>query len=1031
MEDGLEASFLNEITSFGYRYVIPDRIVRSNFKTPYAEEVVMESLRRLNPSVSLDVLEQAYKLVTHIDAGILVSRNERFFDYLQNGVEVSHYERGEQKTTRVYIADFQNVDNNDFMVTNQWTVVGKGKKRPDIVIFLNGLPIVVIELKSAISDQTDIEAAYNQIKNYQNDVPELFIYNAFNIISDMTFTKVGTITANKAWYKEWKSLDGSYESTKYADYHTLLKGVLDKKRFLDILKNFILFEHKDSIATKIMAQYHQYFAVNKAVKKTLLAMEKGDGRGGVFWHTQGSGKSLSMVFYTKIMTQAMAQPTFVILTDRNDLDDQLYGQFSRVQEFLRQAPVQAESRAHLKELLNDRKSNGIFFTTMQKFAESEDSLTDRSDVIVITDEAHRSQYGLRQEMTREGHIKNGMARLVRKSLPNAIYIGFTGTPLSENDKDTQEVFGGYIDVYDMTQAVEDGATKPIFYENRVINLNLNEEILHQIDEKYAELAENADELTIEKSKQELSRMDAVLGSDKAVDTLVKDIILHYEENRANTAGGKAMIVAYNRKVAIKIYKHILALRPDWKDKVKPVITSSNNDPEEWKPIIGTKSDKDELARKFKDNNDPMKIAIVVDMWLTGFDVPSLATMYIYKPMKGHNLMQAIARVNRVFEEKEGGLIVDYIGIGSALKEAMSNYTTTDKQQIENADIRDSAYPLFQEKLEVVRNTFFYHFNYSRIFAKDITDIELGKLIQEGVNYIFTFDENKQKGFKDEAYALKQAHTLCSSISTKQEQREAAFFEAVRISVNRISSSTKMSKGDINEQINKLLQQSIHSDGVINLFQDFEHGFSIFDANFIKKIEKMEQKNLSVELLNKLLRDEIQSITQYDIIVGRTFSERLKKIMKKYRDALKANAESFDSFAGMASVVNEDDTEKDYTTQVTLDALIALAKETISKENEHEALHLTRSEIAFYNALANPEEAQMFYTKEQLIQLTKELTETIVKEMGPDWMKKQSGVASVKRAVKRLLKKNNYPGDFGEVITIIIKQAQNMDGVLLS
>lgn len=1030
LEEGLENVFLKEIQDLGYQFIPQQEIVRSSYKMPIAEEVLKDNLAQINPDVSLDVIERALYHILHIDAGLLESRNERFFDFLQKGVEVSHYEQGKQKTTRVHLVDYINIDKNDFMITNQYTMIGKEQKRPDIVIFLNGLPIIVIELKSATTTQADISSAYRQIKNYQHDIEELFVYNAFNIISDFTHTKVGTITSNESWYKEWKTTDGNYETTKYADFSTLLTGILQKNRLLDILKNFILFEHREGNTIKIMGQYHQYFAVHKAVQSTFQAIEDGDGRGGVFWHTQGSGKSLSMVFYTQLMTRTLDQPTFVVLTDRNDLDDQLYGQFSRVQEFLRQTPIQANSRSHLKELLNDRKSNGIFFSTMQKFAESEEPLTNRKDVIVMTDEAHRSQYGLREKVSRVGKIQHGMARIVRESLPEATYIGFTGTPLTENDKDTQEVFGSYIDVYDMSQSVEDGATKPIYYENRVINLNLNDEVLKQIDAKYNELANLAEESEIEKSKQELSRLEILLGSDQAIDTLVKDIIKHYEENRADLLTGKVMVVAYNRRIGMKLYQRMIELRPEWQDKVEVVMTSNNNDPEEWKEVIGSKTDRGELARKFKDNGDPMKIAIVVDMWLTGFDVPSLSTMYIYKPMKSHNLMQAIARVNRVFEEKEGGLIVDYIGIGKALKEAMSNYTKTDQEAIDNANIRDSAYPKFQEKLEVCRNVFFNNFNYSRIFSKETIDADMADLIREGINHILSVNVEMQKDFKDQSYQLKQAHTLCSSVTTDKEQREAAYIEAIRISHNRITStSSKLSKKEINEQISELLHQSIQSKGVINLFQDFERGFSLFDPNFLEKIEKLEQKNLSVELLNKLLSDEIRSILRTDVVKGDEFSERLRRIMKKYRESLVDNAETLDRFAGLADTVNEDyDEYKATNLRNTREELIKLAKEALALEEEHKSLGLTRAEMAFYHAISNPANVQDFYTDNQLIQITKELAESISEEMTSDWMMRESGRANVHRTIKRLLKKYKYPGNYNEVIQLVIKQAEHWDGI---
>lgn len=1027
-EDQLEEAFIEVIEDLGYQYISPQEIRRTNFKTPFDEKVLKNSLINVNSNISIEIIDQAIQQLTHIDAGILESRNETFFDYLQNGMEINYYEEDKQKTCRVYLIDTENIENNSFIVTNQLTIVGRDQKRPDIILFINGLPLVVMELKSAMTDQADIHSAYRQVRNYQYDIEELFVYNAFNIISDYTFTEVGTITSSESWYKEWKTTDGNYETTKYADYRTLLEGILPKKRLIDILMNFILFEHKESKIIKIMAQYHQYFAVNKATQSTQRAIEDVDGRGGVFWHTQGSGKSLSMVFYTHLVMKKLGQPTFVIITDRNDLDDQLYGQFSRTREFLRQEPVQANSRKNLKALLNERQSNGIFFTTMQKFAESEEALTNRSDVIVIADEAHRSQYGLREKITRNGKVQNGMARLVRNSLPQATYIGFTGTPLSKNDKDTQEIFGSYIDVYDMAQSVEDGATKPVYYENRVINLGLNDQILKQIDDKYAELSAQTNESVVEESKKEMSRLEVILGSDRAIDTLVEDIIKHYEETRENLLTGKAMVVAYNRRIGIEIYQRMLKMRPKWQEKIKVVMTSNNNDPEEWKHIVGTKAERDELARKFKDDNDPMKIAIVVDMWLTGFDIPSLATMYVYKPMKGHNLMQAIARVNRVFQDKEGGLIVDYIGIAKALKEAMSDYTQEDQKVIDNANIRDSAYPTFQEKLEVCQNVYFNNFAYEKILSNSITNKERSDLIGEGINHMFTFSEKKLKSFKDDAYALKQAHTLCSSITSEQEQREASFFEAIRISVNRIRGTKKLSKTEVNEQVSELLEQSIQSEGIINLFKDFDQGFSLFDSNFLGKIEQMEQKNLSIELLNKLLTDEVTAMSRYDVIKGKEFSEKLRDIMKSYHDGLVESADSLDKFTG---IVDEDLAKFSYTANkpVGLEdirkALMELAKETIYNERENENLGLSQEELAFYHAISDPENIQNFYNEEELVELTKKLTQTVSEEMTPDWMMRESGKANVRRAVKRLLKKHQYPAkEMNVVLNLVIKQAEH-------
>lgn len=493
------------------------------------------------------------------------------------------------------------------------------------------------------------------------------------------------------------------ENTKTHNLQNLIpffEGMFQKERLLDIIKNFICFSNEGINSFKILAGYHQYFAVRKAIESTKHATVT-DGKGGVFWHTQGSGKSLSMVFYAHLLQEALDSPTIVVITDRNDLDDQLYGQFAKCKEFLRQEPIHAESRENLKSLLAGRQANGIIFTTMQKFEESHEALSERNNIIVMADEAHRGQYGLAETVdAKTGKIKMGTARIIRNTLPNATYIGFTGTPISSKDRSTREVFGDYIDIYDMTQAVEDGATRPVYYESRVIKLNLDEDTLKLIDSEYDIMAENADGEVVEKSKRELGKMEAVLGNDNTINSLVCDILDHYENNRENLLTGKAMIVAYSRPIAMKIYKRILELCPAWTEKVGVVMTSGNNDPEEWRKIIGNKHHKDELAKKFKDNNSPMKIAIVVDMWLTGFDVPSLATMYVYKPMSGHNLMQAIARVNRVFSDKEGGLVVDYVGIASALKQAMNDYTSRDKKNYGDTDVAKVAYPKFLEKLSV-------------------------------------------------------------------------------------------------------------------------------------------------------------------------------------------------------------------------------------------------------------------------------------------------------------------------------------------
>jgi len=596
-----------------------------------------------------------------------------------------------------------------------------------------------------------------------------------------------------------------------------------------------------------LAGYHQYFAVRKAVESTHNAT-KTDGRGGVFWHTQGSGKSLSMVFYAGLLRQVLDSPTIVVITDRNDLDDQLYTQFSVCKDFLRQTAVQAtcqklsdeykeaiargEKRSTeigLKDYLQGRKANGIIFTTMQKFEESAEPLSERRNIIVMADEAHRSQYGLTERVKKDGTVVIGAARVIRDSLPGATFIGFTGTPVSSKDRNTREVFGEYIDIYDMTQAVEDGATRPVYYESRVMNLGLNEDVLRQIDATYELLALNANEQVIERSKKELGNMEAILAAPQTINTLCEDIIAHYEDSREKLLTGKAMVVAYSRPIAMQIYHKILELRPEWTEKVKVVMTSGNNDPEEWRSIIGNKSHKKKLASKFKDNADPMKIAIVVDMWLTGFDVPSLATMYVYKPMSGHNLMQAIARVNRVFKDKEGGLVVDYVGIARALKAAMNDYTVRDQKNYGDMDISKTVLPKFEEKLRVC-GELFHGFDYTAFILDSSNDKLRADLIAGGINFIIGKDEDAQKLFQKEASLLKQARTLCQSL------------------LNRIFGPRKLSFKEINELIDEMLKQGIHSEGIINLFSDKNEEFSLFDPAFLEEIGKMKEKNLAAELL---------------------------------------------------------------------------------------------------------------------------------------------------------------------------------------
>ena len=763
--------------------------------------------------------------------------------------------------------------------------------------------------------------------------------------------------------------------------------MFEKERLLDIIKNFICFSNEGLKKFKILAGYHQYFAVRKAIESTKNATVT-DGKGGVFWHTQGSGKSLSMVFYAHLLQEALDSPTIVVITDRNDLDDQLYGQFAKCKDFLRQEPVHATCRKltetsgkndiGLKDWLDGRQANGIIFTTMQKFEESSEPLSERRNIIVMADEAHRSQYGLKEKVdAKTGEIKVGTARIIRDSLPNATYIGFTGTPIAAKDRNTREVFGDYIDIYDMTQAVEDGATRPVYYESRVIKLKFDEATLHLIDQEYDIMANNADPEVVEKSKKELGQMEAVLGNDATIDSLVNDILDHYENYRAELLTGKAMVVAYSRAIAMKIYNRILELRPSWKEKVKVVMTESNKDPEEWRAVIGNKRRRDELAKEFKDNNSEMKIAIVVDMWLTGFDVPSLATMYVYKPMQGYNLMQAIARVNRVFQDKEGGLIVDYVGIASALKQAMNDYTARDKKNYGDTDIAKVAYPKFLEKLSVCRDLF-HGYDYSKF--TNGTDLERSKAITGAVNFIVGTDkEREREDFIKEALLLRQALSLCSSLVERDLRVEAAFFESVRVLVMRLMNQgegKKISLPEMNARINELLKSSIKSDGVINLFSDVKEEFSLFDPKFLEEISKMKEKNLAVELLKKLIAEQIQIYRRTNVVKSEKFSEIIQGVMNRYLNGMLTNEEVIEELLKMAQQIRE-------------------------AHDAGDELGLSEDELAFYDALTKPQAIKDFYENDELIAITKELTEALRKNRSIDWQKRDSARAKMRMMIKRL------------------------------
>lgn len=1002
-EKSLIELFQNDLE---YEYVYGPDIER-DFYSPFYEDVLIDSLYRINHGATNDAIQDALFKLKNFENGELVQKNAIFMDYLQNGIPVRYFVDGEERSSIVYLVDYKNPENNSFVVANQWTFIENSNKRPDLILFLNGLPIVLMELKSPSREETDASEAYRQLRNYMQEIPSMFIYNTICVMSDQLISKAGTITSGEDRFMEWKTKNGNYENTQYAQFDTFFEGIFPKERLLDIIKNFICFSNEGINSYKILAGYHQYFAVKKAIESTKHATVT-DGKGGVFWHTQGSGKSLSMVFYAHLLQEALDSPTIVVLTDRNDLDDQLYSQFVKCKDFLRQEPLQAESRENLKTLLAGRQANGIIFTTMQKFEESDEPLSERHNIIVMADEAHRGQYGLAEKIkitkneSGEEVAKRiiGTARLIRNTLPNATYIGFTGTPISSKDRSTREVFGDYIDIYDMTQSVEDGATRPVYYESRVIKLNLDQATLRLIDAEYDLMSLNADSEVIEKSKHELGQMEAILGNDNTLDSLVHDILDHYENNREYLLTGKAMIVAYSRSIAMKIYKRILELRPNWEEKVAVVMTSGYNDPEEWRQIIGNKHQKNELAKKFKDNNSPLKIAIVVDMWLTGFDVPSLATMYIYKPMTGHNLMQAIARVNRVFRDKEGGLIVDYVGIATALKQAMNDYTSRDKKNYGDTDVSMVAYPKFLEKLSICRDLF-HRYDYSKF--KSCTDLERAKTISGAVNFIMDKERAEDKEvFVKESLMLHQALSLCSSLVNEDDRFEAAFFEAVRVLVLRLTNTgvgKKISLPEMNARINELLKHSIKSEGVINLFSDIKEEFSLFDPKFLQDVANMKEKNLAIELLKRLISNQVSVYRRTNVVKSEKFSEIMQRSLNAYLNGMLTNEE----------VIAE---------------MLKLAKQIAADRQEGEKLGLTADELAFYDALVKPQAIKDFYENEELISITKELAETLRKNRTIDWQKRESARAKMRMIIKKLLKKHKYPPEgMDDAVQTVITQCE--------
>lgn len=988
-EDFFEKTLVDHLRDeLGYEYLHGPNVPRTSdeYRDAFLPGVLPAALKRINKGLPDSAIQEAVLKLSNVEGGSLEQRNEIFTEYLQSGVEVRYFDGKEERDDIVRLLDFEHPDNNVFNVVDQWTFVEYSEKRPDVVVFVNGMPLVLFELKSPSREETDASDAYLQLRNYMHHIPSMFVPNVFCVMSDMTETRVGTITADEDRYVAWKSVDGDYSETKSATWKTMIDGMMPKARLLDIVRNFVCFNDSGDRIVKILAAYHQYFGVTKAIERAEEAVND-DGKIGVFWHTQGSGKSLSMVFFAHLLQARLNSPTIVVITDRNDLDDQLFGQFGRCKDFLRQTPVQATSRENLKELLVGREANGIVFTTMQKFVDGDEPLCDRSNVVVMVDEAHRGQYGMTEKIDESGKISVGAARVVRKALPNASYIGFTGTPIALQDRNTREIFGDYIDVYDMTQSVEDESTKPVYYESRVVALKLDEGTLAKLDATYAEFAAQADEASVEKAKRDTGGLDAIFGAPETVDTLCRDIVEHYENNRADVLAGKALIVAYSRPMAMKIYYKLLELRPQWKDMLGVVMTMSNQDPEEWFDVCGGAKHKKEMERRFKDDSDSLKIAIVVDMWLTGFDVPSLSTMYVFKPMKGYNLMQAIARVNRVCKGKEGGLVVDYIGIARALKQAMKDYTNRDQQNYGDMDVAATAYPKFLEKLDVCRDLL-YGFDYH----DDIFSGNRGKLadaIVEGTDWLLAPARVEDtEDFLKQCQLMNQALSLCKSLVSEENQHEAAYFSVLRVQVLRLtgrkgSGGGGMTYAEFNQRVTAILEQTVHAEGVIDLFDEKSVEISLFDESFLAEVAAMKEKNVAVEALKRLVKERVRAYQRTSVVKARKFSELLQSTLNAYLNGMLSNAE-------------------------VIEELVKMAKDMMADRDEAAKLGLTEEEMAFYDAITKPQAVKDFYDNDQLVAISRELTEAMRKNATIDWQKKESARAGMRRAIKRLLRKYKYP-----------------------
>jgi len=1017
-ESDVEENVLAILESLGYEIIRGDNedylpggrsALRADYKDVVLVERLRESLRRINPSIAEETREQAVRQVLRSESQKLIADNESFHRMLVDGIDVPIQTEGGERYQKVWLFDFENPENNDLLAVNQFTVVENNvERRPDVILFVNGVPLLILELKNPADEDATIWTAYDQFQTYEDQLPSLFRYNEILVISDGIEARAGTITSERERFMQWKTINGEKPRRGLTEIEVLLRGMCEKRRLLDIARNFIVFE-KDKDTKKKLAAYHQYWATNKALESTIAA-RKGNKKAGIVWHTQGSGKSLTMVFYSGKLVRELDNPTIVVLTDRNDLDDQLFGTFGRCQDILRQKPVQADSRKQLQELLRV-SSGGIVFTTIQKFFPEEDRekhplLSERDNIVVIADEAHRSQYGFSAKILDRKDktlITYGYAKYLRDALPNASFIGFTGTPIEKADRSTPAVFGKYVDTYDIEQAVDDGATVRIYYESRLAKLELKPEERPKIDKEFEEVTEGEEVEGKEKLKSKWSRVERVAGSPTRIDRIARDIVSHFEE-RTSVLEGKGMIVCMSRRICVDVHNQIAKLRPNWYDKddekgiVKVVMTGSASDPKEWQEHIRNKVRRRKIGDNFKDPGHELKLLIVRDMFLTGFDAPTLHTMYLDKPIKGHTLMQAIARVNRVYPGKEGGLVVDYMGVGAELKEALINYTASGGKGKPTFD-QEKAVMLMQEKYEIVKDMF-HGFNYGEFF--ELKPSDRISFVPQAMEHILKEQGKKERFAREVTGLLKTFSLAVPNEKAMKIKEEVGLFQAIKSAIAKTTETKGESEEKFDAAIKQILSKAVISDRIIDIFEAAgiqKPELSILSEGFLAEVKEMPQKNLAFEALKKLLNDEIRFISKKNIVQGKSFMEMLDKTIKRY-------------------------TNRSVEAAQVIEELIELARKVREEKSRGKQQNMTEDELAFYDALGVNDSAVQVLGNETLRRIALELTQMIRNSVTIDWTQRDSVQAEIRLKVKKILRKYGYPPDKQEKATqTVLEQAE--------